>query len=269
MKNLVLALFLLTFIPLAHAQEKVPELPAPLQNLAGEGAQIRFLGNEHGVDAWLTVKNGQEQYFYVLPGGKAFLMGVLFDDTGKLVTLRQVQKLQGSGDSLMEVLADDAASKGSDQYEFKTPSEQMYSDVQDANWVPLGAPGAPYVYVFVDPQCPHCHAFINDVRAEVEAGKIQLRIVPVGFRPETRAQSAFLIAAPNPQERWFKHMDGDTEALPVKSEINDQGVQRNMAVMQAWEFDATPMVIYRDKTGKVKIIRGRPQKPSTILADIN
>jgi len=64
-------------------------------------------------------------------------------------------------------------------------------------------------------------------------------------------------------------MEGDPEALPVKSAINDQGVQRNMAVMQAWEFDATPMVIYRDKTGNVKIIRGRPQKPATILADIN
>ena len=269
MKHLFLTLAILALTPFAHAQEKVPELPAPLQNLISEGAQVRFLGNDHGVDAWLTIKNGQEQYFYILPGGKAFLMGVLFDDTGKLVTLRQVQKLRGNGDPLLEVLADDNATKASDKYEFKAPSEQMYSDVAGANWVPLGAAGAPYVYVFVDPQCPHCHAFINDVRADVEGGRLQLRIVPVGFRPETRAQAAFLIAAPNPQERWFKHMEGDPEALPVKSAINDQGVQRNMAVMQAWEFDATPMVIYRDKTGKVKIIRGRPQKPATILADIN
>ena len=269
MKNLFLALFLLALTPLAQAQEKLPELPEPIKNLSAEGAQIRFLGNDHGVEGWLTVKNGQEQYFYVLPGGEAFMMGLLFDKEGKVTTLRQVQKLQAQGDDIIDDLAGDLTTTEAENYDFKTPSEQMFSDVEGSNWIALGASNAPVVYAFVDPQCPHCHAFIQDIRKDIDAGKVQLRIVPVGFKPNTRAQSAFLIAAPNPQDRWFKHMQGDKEALPVKSDINDQGVQRNLAIMQAWKFDATPMVVYRDKAGAVKIIRGRPQKPSTIVSEIN
>src|SRR5690606_5363508 len=90
----------------AKAQESVPQTPAPIQNLVSEGAQIRYLGKDHGVDAWLTIKNGQEQYFYVLPGGEAFLMGVLFDKTGKVVTLDQVKRLREKGDPLIETLTE-------------------------------------------------------------------------------------------------------------------------------------------------------------------
>ena len=256
-----------------YAQDPIPEVPAPIQNLIAEGAQIRFLGKDHGVDAWLTVKNGQEQYFYVLPGGEAFLMGVMFDKSGKLVTVSQVRRLREGGDPMLDTLAASSAenlgTQQSNTYDFKTPSEQMFSDVSASNWVALGQRNAPIAYAFVDPQCGHCHAFVNDIRDEITNGKIQLRIIPVGFfGAESQAQSAFLIAAPNPQERWFKHMDGDKEALPAKTELNNQGVQRNMAIMQSWKFDATPMVIYRDKAGKVKLVRGRPKDADAIIADL-
>jgi len=75
-----------------HAQEALPELPAPIQTLVDEGAQIRFLGRDKGFDGWLTIKNGQEQYFYVRPDRSAFLMGVLFDDKGEMITVDQVQR---------------------------------------------------------------------------------------------------------------------------------------------------------------------------------
>ena len=140
----------------------VPELPEPLQNLVGEGAQVRYLGNEHGLDGWFTIKNGVQQYFYVLPDKSAFLMGLLYDKDGKVVTLRQVQNLQASGDTLLESLAEVPTKEPSeDQFELKTPSEQLFADIQGSNWVPLGKAGAPVVYAFIDPQCPHCHAFVN------------------------------------------------------------------------------------------------------------
>ena len=266
--TLLLALFIA--MP-AHAQESIPEVPAPIQNLVNDGAQIRFLGKDYGVESWLTIKNGQEQYFYVLPGGEAFLMGVMFDKTGKLVTLDQVQRLRGDGsDTLLDTLTNSGAETAAAQTntDLKSPSEQMYSDIQNANWIALGNPSAPIAYSFIDPRCPHCHNFIEDVRPDIEAGRLQLRLVPVGFKDETRAQAAFLIAAPNPQERWFKHMDGDKTALPAKAEINQQGVQRNLAIMQSWEFTATPMVVYRGKDGTVKIIRGRPKNPKTMITDL-
>ena len=258
-----------------HAQEAVPKLPAPIQNEVDNGAQIRFLGRDKGFDGWIVIKNGQEQYLYVKPDGSAFLMGLLFDDKGEAITVDQVQRLQNSDGTLLDALASeslvtDGNSKNQEQaFEFKTPSERLYFDIENSNWVPIGETGAPILYSFIDPQCPHCHTFIESIRKDyIEKGRVQVRMIPVGFREETRAQAAFLMATPNPQERWFKHMDGDESALPAKSELNQQGVQRNLSVMQSWKLNVTPMLVYRAKDGSVKIVRGKPQDPNAVIADI-
>ena len=268
------ALFTFIATPVS-AQDGVPQLPDPIQNEVDNGAQIRFLGRDHGFDSWIMIKNGVEQYFYVKPDRSAFVMGVLFDDKGEAITVDQVQRLQNAEGDLLDVLANenlvtDGNSAASRQkFEFQSPSERLYYDIENSNWVALGNQGAPILYSFIDPQCPHCHKFIEDIRSDyIEKGRVQVRIIPVGFREETRAQSAFLIAAPNPQERWFEHMDGDEGALPAKTELNQQGVQRNLAVMQSWKLNVTPMIVYRGKDGSVKIVRGKPKDPASMIADI-
>jgi len=263
------------FTARAIAQEALPDLPEPIDNLVKEGAQIRYLGKDFGFDAWLTIKNGQEQYFYVKPDGKAFVMGVLFDDKGKLITVNQVQRLRENGDDLLDTLASDNLTgietndQASEQrFEFKTPSERLYHDIETSNWVALGKLGAPVAYSFIDPQCGHCRAFVQSLKPALENGQVQLRMIPVGFKEETRAQAAFLMAAPNPQERWMRHIDGDETALPARSDINQQGVQRNLAIMQSWKLSATPLIIYRAKSGEVKIVRGRPKDLPGMLSDL-
>lgn len=260
----------------AIAQEALPELPAPIQNLVDEGAQIRFLGKDLGFDAWVAIKNGQEQYFYVKPDGSAFLSGVLFDAKGEMITLDQIQRLRDSGDKdLLDMLAGEGEiGNGSNvqkqNFEFETPSERLFHDIENSNWVALGQPNAPVVYSFIDPQCPHCHAFIDDVLkgGYFQNGKIQLRMIPVGFRDETRAQAAYLMAAPNAQELWFKHMAGDESALPARSDLNQQGVQRNLAIMQSWKLNVTPMIVYRSKDGSIKVVRGKPKDLPGMISDL-
>lgn len=253
----------------------LPEMPDPLKNLSAEGAQIRYLGREYGFDAWLTVKNGQEQYFYVLPDRSAFLMGVLFDPQGKLVTVEQVSRLRQSGDDILEQMGESEFEKmrnktPEEKYELLSSSEKLFYDIEQSNWVPIGRMGAPVVYAFVDPQCPHCHNLMTTLREGkyFQDGKIQVRLIPVGFRQETIAQAAYLIAAPDPQERWFRHMEGDPDALPAKAGINDQGVQRNMAIMQSWKFNVTPLIIYRALDGTVKIVQGQPADMDAMIEDI-
>lgn len=276
--RLFLGLFALGLIALpfsGQAQDTLPELPAPIQTLVDQGAQIRYLGRDQGLDGWVTIKNGQEQYFYVKPDRSAFLTGLLFGENGEVITIDQVQRLRAQGDTLLDTLAADvpdapaSVAASNADYDFKSPSEQLFSDIENSNWVPLGEIGAPVAYAFIDPQCPHCHAFIDALRKDYLAkGRIQLRLIPVGFKPETMAQAAFLIASPNPQERWFRHMDGDETALPAKGEINEQGVQRNLAIMQSWNFSATPMIVYRGKDESVKIVRGRPKDLQGFVADL-
>lgn len=257
----------------AQSAAPLPELPDPIQNLVNEGAQIRYLGKDNGMDAWLTIKGGVEQYFYVLPDRSAFVMGVMFDKTGKLVTVQQVNRLRSAGDTLLDTLAEFPTPESTAKnkpFEFQTPAEQMFSDIESSNWVALGQPGAPVMYSFIDPQCPHCHAFVRDLQSAgyFEKGQLQLRLIPIGFKEQTRAQAAFLIASPNPQERWFKHMDGDETALPAKAEINQQGVQRNLAIMQSWKFNVTPMIAYRGRDGSVKLVRGKPENLPSVIGDL-
>jgi len=123
-------------------------------------------------------------------------------------------------------------------------------------------------YSFIDPLCPHCHDMMKAMRPHIDAGRVQVRLIPVGFKDQTKAQAAYLLATPGPETVWWRHMDGDTNALPAKMEINQQGVERNLSVMQSWKLSVTPLIIYRGQDQKVKIIRGKPKDIEQLIKDI-
>jgi thiol:disulfide interchange protein DsbG len=284
MRKFLTTFLFITFVmpSSALAQNKeagIPPLPAPLQRFVADGAQVRFLGTINGMDGWLTIKQGQEQYFYVTPDKKNFIMGLLFAEDGRMLTIDQVQKLREGEGEVLDLLVDgqltrprlDEVNKGvtENKFEVKSPSEQLYGDIENSNWIPLGSAEAPFIYTIIDPQCPHCHAFLKDLETNyIKAGKIQVRVVPIGLRDETKAQAAFLLAAPNPEETLFRHLNVDETALPAKSGLNQQGVQYNMSVVENWRFDATPITVYRDKAGVIKIIRGRAEDIGALMSDI-
>lgn len=260
---------------MAQNDTLLPKLPESIQNLANDGAQVRFLGKDYGVEGWIAIKGGQEQYFYVLPNNGGFISGLLFDNKGKAVTIDQVQRLREQSGDLLDVLTDDptlesAALKEAtkEKYEFKTPAEQLFSDIENSNWVPIGQAGTPVFYSFIDPQCPHCHDMLTAMRPMIDAGQVQVRLIPVGFKEETRAQAAYLLATPSPEKTWWKHLEGDKSALPARQEINQQGVQRNLSIMQSWKLSVTPLIVYRGNDEKVKIIRGKPKDLKSFVDDI-
>jgi len=275
-------LSLCSLVPLGQksmAQSTSPELPEALQVLADRGAQSRYLGKKHGMDGWVTILKGQEQYYYVTPDGKGFIMGLLFSQDGTMETVNQVRELQLKSGDALDILAvnqnkDDLSLKkakeiADKEFEYKTPAERMFADVENSNWIGFGSEDAPVIYSFMDPQCPHCHSFMKDLRnGYLDKNLVQVRMVPVGFTEQTLAQAAFLLAAPDSKERWYKHLDGDEKALPIAASTNTQGIQKNLSLMQAWKFDVTPMTVYRGKDGKIKIMRGRAADINKILADL-
>jgi thiol:disulfide interchange protein DsbG len=260
-----------------------PPLPDTLQNLAAKGAQIRYLGREKGLDGWIAVQNGQEQYFYATPDREAIIMGLLFDKSGKMVTVRQVQNLQKGNDPTIESLltgdpnakvpGEESLAKLQEQLseKAKTPeSEKFFQAVEGSNWITLGDEKAPVIYAFIDPQCPHCQSFMRDIRKDfIDAGALQVRMIPVGFREDTKAQAAFLLAAPNAKDLWYKHLDGDDKALLATGDINKQAIESNLSIMQQWKLDATPIIVYKSSKGEVKLVRGRPKNPSDIMNDVH
>lgn len=263
---------------IAFAQtEKLPAVPSAIQDLVDRGAQIRYLGKKHGMDGWITIYQGQEQYYYVTPDKEGFVMGVLFDKAGDMVTVEQVRQLQEKDGDILDFLAMDkpadatAATPSSvtDAQAPATPAEKMFVDVEHSNWIALGNKNAPVIYSFVDPQCPHCHDFMADIRKDyIEKGLIQVRIIPVGFTEQSLAQASVLLASPDAEARWFKHLDGDKAALPADTKASTQGIQKNLALMQAWKFSVTPLSVYKGRDGEIKIIRGRAKDLPALLADM-
>lgn len=277
--TLLAALIMSTPVMAQTSEKKEPLMPAPLETMSKEGAQVRYMGNRGGLDGWIAIQNGQEQYFYATADREFVLLGLLFDKSGKMVTLEQVSALQKEGGAVLDILKADTSTKnasvtdtlpgeGDIAKSLKSPSEQMFSDVEGGNWLAMGNQGAPILYTFMDPQCPYCHEFMKTLRPEIEGGRIQVRLIPVGFHDETRAQAALLLAAPNAQDRWFRHLDGDKDALPVTPGVNEQGVERNMAIMQSWKLNVTPLSVYRAQDGKVKIIQGRAKDMKALLSDL-
>ena len=260
----------------------MPELPEAIKELSDRGAQTRYLGTKHGMDGWITIYQGQEQYYYVTPDKKGFVMGVLFDEDGRMATVDQVRDLQAQGDDVLDMLTSETAeaskmrdntrdiSEVSAEFEYRSPAERMFADVQNANSIALGAnKDAPVIYSFIDPQCSHCHEFIKDMKADyLDKGLLQIRIIPVGFRDETLAQSAILLASQDAEDRFYAHLRGDEQALPVTTSLSTQGVQKNLALMQAWKFNVTPLNVYMSKDDEIKIIRGRAKDPAALLADL-
>ncbi len=278
--SLILALVMSTPSWAQETVKKEPPMPAPLEALATEGAQVRYMGNEAGLDGWIAIQEGQEQYFYVTPDREYVLLGLLFDKNGKMVTLRQVGALQKASGASLDILKAeppkpqtgsvmDSLNKEDMTKAMKSPSEQLFADIEASNWVALGQPTAPVIYTFMDPQCPHCHNLMKDLRKDyIDKGLLQVRMIPVGFKDDTKAQAALLLAVPNAQERWYRHLDGDTESLPVTTGINEQGIERNLSIMQGWKLNVTPLSIYRAKDGSVKVIQGRARDLKAMIADL-
>jgi thiol:disulfide interchange protein DsbG len=266
----------------AFAQNKgaVPDVPEALAALSERGAQLRYLGKEHGMDGWIAMYQGQEQYYYITQDGKAFVTGLMFGQDGRPITIEQVRTLQQQGGEFLDLLAEDQPEQPSleevkkqtsviDAAKAQSPAERMLADIEKANMVRLGSASAPLIYSFIDPQCPHCHDFIQKLRKDyIEKGALQVRIIPVGFFQGSPEQAALLLASPDGEERFYNHLDGDKNALPAKESVSTQSVQKNMAVMQAWKFDVTPLTVYRSRSGEIKIIRGVPKDIPGMIADL-
>lgn len=264
----------------AHAQA-VPAMPAPLETLAEEGAQVRYLGNDLGMNGWLVVKQGQQQFFYESADKKAVISGVLFNQQGEFVTAQQLERLQSTDADLIEQfigsteaseapVPDAAAKPLPSDYANLSPAEQLYLTVEHSNWVSLGDENAPVVYSFIDPKCPHCHNFVNELRrGYLKRGMVQLRLVPVGLiDEESMKKAAFLLSAADAEDRFYNYLDGDNEALPSSNTLNTQGVELNIDVMRGWGLDVTPFSIYRDASNKVKILKGLPERMETLINDL-
>lgn len=272
-----------------------PVKPPPLVQLEKDGVMVKYLGREQGQDGWMTVKNGRIEYMYTTPDQKGLVLGVMFDENGDSVTAKQLQRAYHADADLARAIGANplleappvkgivtaqvppiappisAEEAGAKAAKGAARAEKLIATLAQANGFDLGQPTAPTAYVFIDPQCPHCKDFLRRARdgKYLESGRLHLRVLPVAVVNEKSVgQSAALLAAPNPQALIWAVADGNKDAIPVAKEPNLDKLKQNLQIMVDYKFDVTPIIVYRGKDGKVKLVRGIPNDMEAAVNDI-
>lgn len=283
MRYIYIAFFALMMMPLvAQAQSKNdPKPPKALADMVKTGSQIYYLGQYEGMNGWALIRQGKPEFFYENESRTGFVMGLLFNKEGEMLTTSQLSDLNNrEGDDMyaatggvinketeVEEQAKNEETKPSSDDRPATAAEKMYVDLLSANWITMNPQGIHDIFAFIDPDCPHCKTFVKDVQPLLKPGGLRVRVIPMGSRPDSMRKAALLLASANPAERLTKYIYGEAE-LNAPDNINTVAAEKNMTLMLKHGFDVTPIIVYRTLKGEIRMIRGRPSDYEMVLNDI-
>lgn len=261
----ILSLVLLCFVLAAPALAAEDNWHPSLKKFEEDGGTVEFLGRAYGMDGWIIMtKEGDVKYVYTNDQG-ALVLGVLIGADGKVKTAEQLiaYKARKSGSQ--------AALPGALEGADVPKVEKVYAGVEKSNWVAIGRADAPYIYIFINVTCEHCHALWNDLVPAVRAGNLQVRLVPFGKLTQNLEGGAALLSSDNPEQAWVKFLAGDKAALS-KEMIRPGAIEKiaeNSKFVAAEKFQGPPFTIYRrPHDGKIQVVVGRPKNAMLMIADL-
>lgn len=156
-----------------------------------------------------------------------------------------------------------------------------YSNVLDMvqksdSYITEGQESAPAeIYVFLDPECPHCHTFWESTRKFVDNGSLKVHWLPVAFLTQDSlgkvaafVQSEDPVSGLNEGEKSFR----EGGLVPLKEEaIKDSTMEladQNIQFMRSFDSNGTPTIVYKTTEGKVYTIdRSIPEDELQELID--
>ncbi|MDI1228615.1 MAG: hypothetical protein PSY14_13120 [bacterium] len=263
----MLALASVMFWSGAAMAQKKPQT-AELVQFEKLGGKMLYIGKSYDMDGWLLIGRDGEvrSMIYTSPMG-AMLKGRLFSAGGKDITKTQLQiyKARSAGSQKavpIEPNADrDAIPK----------AEQFYAAVEKANWIRVGMPDAPYVYMFINVNCEHCQSLFRTLKGSVDKGLLQLRLLPAGEQEENRDSGAALLSVDDPGAAWQDYMDGKKGGLH-KSLIKGDALEKlkaNGKLAKEWKLPQYPFIVYRKVSdGTLMTVVGQPENPMLLMSDM-
>lgn len=242
-------LSLLLFAGILCSVARAGNYPAPIQALIGKGVTIK--GSMHapnGYHGYVGEYGGDPIPVYLLPDGKHVIVGTLYDAKGNDLT--------------EEVFA--AATK-------PAMDSSLWSRLEHSTWIAEGtAKPARIVYVFTDTECPFCHKLWLESQPYLQRDKVQVRnIIVAVIAPESLGRGVAVLAAANPTATWRRYERAFGHSL-IKPPMRMNAVRRaeidtNTALLKSIGSFGTPTIIYRDESGRVRMILGIPDQ-KTLLA---
>ncbi len=296
MKHILAAFILVLALttPSFAASASTSSTPNPADNsvLAGiqkSGAKLFYLGRQVGLDGWFIVKQGQVQIIYVTPDNKGALVGALFGENGENITVTQVSNLVRDNKEIANLITSaekeqaaiaqagappPAAAKPEVVAGTPTtplsPGERLIQDLSGAATVVVGKTSSPELLMVMDPNCRHCQATWKVLRDSVVNGNLHIRMIPIGSEgTDNERAAAMLLGVADPLAVWDSYVSGDRTQLAGTPTPNALiAVKANHALIDRWNIENTPYLVYRAKDGKVKVLQGEPGKVSVVLSDM-
>lgn len=142
--------------------------------------------------------------------------------------------------------------------------------LQKAKWIAEGSVHPRHIiYVFVDANCPYCHELWHALRSYYQQG-LQVRALLVGvISASSPGKAAAIFDARNPsaalrlnEVRWGDGPDHGggiaPTAHPSARDLRD--LAHNEALMEAFQLNGTPGLVFADAEGRIYVLSGLPAK---------
>ena len=252
----------------AHAliPSEIAAVPA-LKRIASNGAELSELGIQHGLRT-IFARNGDTfQVFYLAPDGHAVVGGVMWDETGDNITRDQVAPIPGT---IPTVKIGTNAAQSQTIAVTSNPDTSPLKVVTGTTYGTIGPAAAPRLWMFVDPMCAFSIRAMQLLRPYVEAGRIQLAVIPLSvldYEDQGRSTPAAEVMVSFPADQMVAAWTGQQlTGTPPAAAANV--LQANMAGAAAIHLRGTPTFVWRKSDGSVGRADGLPEDFGTMIGSI-
>ena len=231
---------------------------AQLQSVAA--GNITDVGEAHGLQGYFVRSGQQFQVFYATPDGSGLIPGVMWDAAGKDVTRQQVAQITGAVPTI-EVGGATGQPVG---------DGQAIPLLQKATYGTIGASTAPMVFMLMDPQCIYSIRAYQQLQPYVQAGKLQIAIIPLSILDyEDQGQSTrsalALLSDPPDQIAAAWQAGGETNTPDPAAETR---LANNIAIAHAVGLRGTPMFWWQKADGSTAYLDGAPTDAASFVAAV-
>jgi len=220
------------------------KISAVEQHLAGKGVKIvNSFSSASGLRAVIADNGTEKRLFYITPDGNSLIAGMVFDAQGNNITSADMNKAGVNDVGGAKVLGD-------------AQLQTLWERVEKRRWIQEGKVGK-LVYVFFDPNCPYCHRLWTTLRAGVDAGKIQVRWLPVAILKDTsKGLGAAIYTSPRASEAMAQMVNRQLQPVAVQEREN-RDLAQNLLLLRDTGYTGVPAMMFK-RSGKIVSMMGYP-----------
>ena len=233
--------------------------PSDMARIAA--GEVTDLGVSHGFHGYFVRSGAHFQVFYATPDGARLIPGVLWDAVGKDITRQQVAGIPGAVPTVEVTDGKPGA---------PAVAAASVPLLEKAAYGLTGKDGAPRAYMLMDPQCIYSIRAMQILKPYVEAGRLQLAIVPLSIL-DYEDQGASTQAALSLLSRPANQIAPAWQARDMSGAPSADGQARlrlNMQIAEALQAKGTPILIWRKPGGGESRIDGLPANIAEMLASL-